>query len=180
MAENEKISGWYPSTTAPDYYVFIDTNEKHSGTKCASIKSIVDSPQPFGNITQSFEPDEYFGHRMRMTAWVKTKLVSGVAQLWLRVDGGKGWKSGEIAAGKFDNMNDRPILGDTEWQKYELVVDVDKDNTAIVFGLMLIGAGQIWLDDVSFEKVGTDVPLTGSYAGGLKKKTEPINLNFED
>ena len=57
-------------------------------------------------------------------------------------------------------MGNRPIQGSTDWAKYELVVEVAEESTLIVFGLMLIGEGQIWLDDVSFETVSKDVPLT--------------------
>lgn len=51
-------------------------------------------------------------------------------------------------------------------------------KTKIVFGLMLIGEGQIWLDDVSFEAVSKDVPLTGKKPCGYPEY--PVNLNFEE
>lgn len=179
-SERPKITGWYPSESAPDYEVIIDPNERHSGTRCSSLRSLVAKPKSFGNITQSFAPDEYFGHRLRMSAWVKTRLTGGKAQLWLRVDTGEDWKSNNVKPGKFDNMDDRPIKGDTDWTKYNLVVDISEENTAIVFGLMLLGEGQIWLDDISFEKVGKDVPLTGAYTGPRPaRKLQPLNLNFE-
>lgn len=183
MAASEKIKipGWYPCSSASDFEVIIDLNERHSGTRCASIRSLVERPRQFGNITQSFKPDEYFNHRLRMSAWVKTKLQRGTAQLWLRVDTGEDWKDNDVIPGKFDNMDDRPIEGDTDWTKYELVVDISEENTDIVFGLMLLGEGQIWLDDISFDKVSKDVPLTGSYAeANTAKKLQPINLNFEE
>lgn len=180
-SEKTKILGWYPSVSAPDYEVIIDHDEKHSGTRCASLRSLVKEPRPFGNITQAFSPDEYIDHRLRMSAWVRTRLKSGTAQLWLRVDTGDDWKSNDVKPGKFDNMDDRPIEGDTDWTKYDLVVDVSQENTSIVFGLMLLGEGQIWLDDISFEKVDKDVPLTGTYAvSRCPRKLQPINLNFEE
>ena len=72
-------------------------------------------------------------------------------------------------------MDDRPIEKTTDWKKYNLVIDVPSESTGIAFGMMLIGKGQVWLDDVSIEEVGKDVPLTGRYA-----TTVPVNLNFED
>jgi hypothetical protein len=79
-------------------------------------------------------------------------------------------------------MDDRPIRGASDWRQYSLVVDVPEKSTTIMFGLMLIGTGQIWLDDVSFAAVGKDVPLTGSYAAATaeSKRQKPVNLNFEE
>ncbi len=37
---------------------------------------------------------------------------------------------------------------------------------------MLIGEGQIWLDDVQFQTVGTDVPLTRILAEDAKLQAE--------
>lgn len=110
-----------------------------------------------------------------MTAWVKTALTSGTAQLWLRVDDKS--ESETSRPGTFDNMDDRPIKGSTSWTKYNLVVDVPDPSSSIVFGLMLIGTGEIWLDDVTFEEVSKDIPLTGSNSG---QKKRPVNLNFEE
>ena len=85
--DKPKFVGWFPSATATDYEAGIDTNEKHSGTRCAYLKSLVPKPKQFGNLTQAFAPDKYFGKRLRMSAWVKTELKNqGKAQLWLRID----------------------------------------------------------------------------------------------
>lgn len=177
-ATKSKFVGWFPSTTATDYEAGIDNNEKHSGTRCAYLKSLVPAPRQFGNLTQAFAPDEYLGKRLRMSAWVKTELKNqGKAQLWLRIDSGDSSK-GPIKPERFDNMGERPIQGSTEWSQHELVVDVSEESTLIVFGLMLIGEGQIWLDDVSFEAVSKDVPLTGKKRSTYPSR--PVNLNFEE
>ncbi len=73
--------------------------------------------------------------------------------------------------GTFDNMSNRPILGDTGWQQYALVVDVPEESTSMNFGLFLIGIGKMWLDEVKFEIVDNAVPLTGLLP-------KPTNLNF--
>jgi len=173
--DKDPVPGWFAETREGDFEIGLDTTEKHGGTSSAHMKSVVASPREFGNLTNWFMAREYIGKRLRMTAWVKTKLTSGTAQLWLRIDGD--WESG-AQHGCFDNMNDRPIKGVTDWTKYNLVVDVPKNSTDIVFGFMLIGTGEAWLDDVNFEAVGKDVPLTGDF-GGTKRKS-PANLNFEE
>jgi hypothetical protein len=170
--------GWiYAATDTNDYEVGLDLSEKHTGTKSGYLKSIVENPKPFGNLMGYFSPAEYLEKRLRMNAWVKSELIESKAQLWLRVDGD--WKAG-TKSDCFDNMDDRPIQGSTNWRKYELVVDIPQTSTGLAFGLMLMGRGQVWLDDVSFEEVSEDVPLTGKYTSEYRKNRRPENLNFED
>lgn len=174
----ELIPEWITSIDNGNFEVGIDKQEKHSGTSSAYLKSLTAKSKEFGNLMQGFVPNNYLGKRLRITSWVKTKLTSGTAQLWARVDGE--WKSDYSKPGCFDNMDDRPIKGDTDWTKYTVVVDVPETSDHIWFGLMLIGTGQIWLDDVTVEAVAKDVPLTGNYTTlkGCGKK-QPLNLGFE-
>jgi hypothetical protein len=77
-------------------------------------------------------------------------------------------------------MDDRPIRGNTDWTQYSIVIDIPPGANHVTFGLMLIGTGTIWLDDVNLARTDKDAPLTGSYATltGCGKR-EPINMNFE-
>ena len=60
--------------------------------------------------------------------------------------------------GFFDNMNDRPVTLD-EWQYYEIVGDVEEDAAVLNIGMILLGKGKAWLDDVSLEDLGKTVVL---------------------
>lgn len=173
--DKEPIPEWITYTDKGNFKVGIDKQEKHSGTSSAYLKSLTAKSKEFGNLMQAFVPNDYLAKRLRMTGWVKTKLTSGTAQLWVRVDGE--WKTDDTKPGCFDNMNDRPIKGDTNWTKYSIVVDVPENSNHVWFGLMLIGTGQIWLDDVTVESVGKDVSLTGSYT--TLRGWESLNLGFE-
>jgi hypothetical protein len=170
--------GWmYCAEHESDYETFIDTSEKHSGKSCATLRSIVKKPRPFGNLMQYIDAKNYVGKRVKLSAGVKSKIESGTCQLWIRIDGE--WES-DTKTGAFDNMDDRPINGITDWKKYDLVVQLPAKSTGIAFGMMLIGKGQVWVDDVSLEEVGKDVPLTGKYAHGTGYSATPMNLNFEE
>ena len=78
----------------------------------------------------------------------------------------------------FDNMENRAIKGTTGWQRYDVVLDVPKDATAISFGILLAGSGVVWLNGTKFEVVGADVPITNTGEKVLPEK--PINLKFAD
>ena len=61
----------------------------------------------------------------------------------------------------FDNMSDRPIVGTTDWKKYDIVLDVPNNASNIAFGALLSGTGQIWFEKLTFEIVDTSVKTTG-------------------
>ena len=68
------------------------------------------------------------------------------------------------------------------WQEFALVLDVPKDSCNIAFGILLSGRGKLWMDDISFEEVTTDVLATDCQciSGRYSKKQNPKNLSFED
>ena len=73
-----------------------------------------------------------------------------------------------------DNMQNRPIIGTSDWRKYEIVLDIPEDGAVIGFGVLLQGKGEIWWDDVKLEVVGQEVPTTHPY------QQQPLNLDFEN
>jgi hypothetical protein len=106
---------------------------------------------------------------VRFSGFVKTE-VADMAGLWMRVD-----KEAKQVA--LDNMLNRPIKGTTNWQRYDVVLDVPKDATGIFFGVLLGGSGMVWLNDAKFEIVDPSVPTTDS--GMVHPHDEPTNLDFE-
>lgn len=155
-----------------DYEAGVVKASRHKGKNCAYIKSVGSKPEPSGILTQFCSVDQYRGHRLRMSAWVKSELSKGSGLVWLRIDGEK-WRYNCSELGYFDNMHRRPINGCTDWQQYFLVVDAPGSSSSMSFGVMHTGKGTLWLDDISFEIVSEDVPLTGVPPG-------PSNLNFEE
>jgi hypothetical protein len=61
--------------------------------------------------------------------------------------------------GAFYNSSDQPIKGSTAWQVRSVTLDVPEDGTTISFGVINSGSGQVWIDELSFEVVGKNVPV---------------------
>jgi hypothetical protein len=165
--------GWYKAGAAPDdYEMGIDPGSGQSGGNAGTIKSKKDKAKSWGTLMQDFAPGKFLGKKIRMIAFMKTKDVSTSAAFWLRVDQEK-----SRASLSFDNMANRAITGNTEWTKYEIVLDVPEKASNIAYGAMLRGSGQIWFDNFSFA-VDTITPVTD-----LKKvsrqNAEPYNVDFE-
>ncbi|MEM6769371.1 MAG: S41 family peptidase [Bacteroidota bacterium] len=85
-------------------------------------------------------PVKFGGQKVKLTGWLKTKgITEGFAGLWLRVDP-------QLA---FDNMADREIKGDRDWTFFEIELDFNAEAAKrIVYGGLLSGDGQVWIDDL--------------------------------
>ncbi len=164
--------GWMVAGSAPGDYEFgTDTGKSADGTKSAFIRSKPEARGTgFGTLMQMFAADDYRGGRWKLTARMRTEDAKK-AQLWMRVDGP------EQKMNAFDNMDDRPVTGDSEWRTYEIVLDVAPDSVAVAFGFFLFGDGKVWADDFKLERVTTAVAVTGKAASQPRK---PANLNFEE
>lgn len=147
-------ANWTKRGSEPGSYALgIDSSEQYNNQFAATLKSTAAEIRGFGNARQNISPAPYAGKRIRMTAYMKTKDVANWAAFWLRID-----REGKPLV--MDNMENRPVKGTTDWEKYTLVVDVEGNASDIVFGVMLIGTGQIWFTNPVFEIVDGSVPTT--------------------
>ena len=164
--------GWAKAGSHPNNYAMaVDRAVSHSGKASAQLKCIAVRPKGYGTLMQTFNADLYRGKRIRFSGYVKAIDAEGGA-LWMRVDGA-GRKT--LA---FDNMSPRPITGTADWKKYEIVLDVPEESESINFGLMT-QKGQLWMDDLKFEEVGQDVPVTDLEMSKDAELQKPTNLDFE-
>jgi hypothetical protein len=176
VSDRQLPSGWIAAGSHPeDYDMGVDHKVYYSGSSgsaSAYIKSRA-SAQGFGTLMQMCKVDKYLGKRLRMSGYVKTEQVVNRTGLWMRIDGPND------KSVSFDNMQNRPIKGTTDWEKYEIILDVPENSIRLAFGIILNGKGQAWVDNLKFDIVDENVPVTD-----LKQERtlpeEPINLNFED
>lgn len=154
-------AGWFLAGDKPqDYRIGSDATVLHGGKASASLKAMNDPLGGFGTLMQNAKADPYRGTRVRMSGWAKADNVADSAGLWMRVDGPDTGKTQRSLS--FDNMQERPIKGTSDWTRYEIVLDVPPESVEIAFGILLQGTGEVWLDDVQFTVVSTDVPTTNT------------------
>ena len=132
----EAPKGWFVAGSKPEEYESgVDASSAaYNGHASAFLKAKKPVVEGFGTLMQDFRARHYLGKKVRFTAFVKTEGVQGWVGLWMRVDKG----SEQLA---FDNMQDRPIKGTTNWQRYDVVLDVPEDATGIFLGVLLGGSG---------------------------------------
>lgn len=165
-------TGWMKAGhSVSSYEIGIDQNTRFKDKPSGCIKTTKSTPGSFGTMMQMFSSSKYNGKRLKLSAYVKSHEVSGWAGIWMRVDG----KDNEILS--FDNMEQRPIVGTTDWQQVEVVLDVPYDSEAIAFGILLTGNGTVWGNQFHFEVVDRTVPTT-NLAEDVQLPPEPVNLDF--
>jgi hypothetical protein len=145
---------WFISgDRASSYQAGIDYVETSSGKGAKFLRYVQGDDKRFAALTQTISAQRYLGQRVRFRALIKTHEVSNWAGLWMQVQA-----NGRPNAA-FYNSVDQPIKGTTRWQVRSVTLDVPEDGTAISFGVINSGNGQVWIDELSFEVVGKDVPV---------------------
>jgi hypothetical protein len=144
------------------------------GRSSGFLKSVtVQSINEFGTMMQQIKAQKYLDKRIKLSGFLKAKDLDGFCSFWMRVDNAYG----DIL--QFDNMGDRPITKETEWNHHSIVLDVPKNSDSISFGVLLSGNGHVWIDSLKFELVDKSVPTTNiDYSKEIKE--EPTNLSFEE
>jgi hypothetical protein len=167
--------GWLLSgDDAREYESGIDHTISHRGGTSGFLRARVAEPRGFGTLMQQFNPEAYRGKRVRFSATLRSVGVTGWAGLWMRVD------TEQRPAVAFDNMEDRAVRGNTDWTAYEVVLDVAPDASDLAFGVLVVGGGEVWMDDVRIEAVSTSVPTTGRRGGGQVLPGQPEKLDFRE
>lgn len=175
LKAEEKLKGWFLSGSHPfNYTIGLDRKTFHKGKASGYLKSVtVEADEEFATMMQQFKADKYLGKRIKLSGFLKSTGVSVFCGFWMRVDN----SLGDIV--QFDNMSNRPVTGDTEWNHYAIVLDVPENSASISFGVLLSGRGQVWVDELRFEEVDDSIPTTNfDYTQDLLD--EPINLSFEE
>jgi hypothetical protein len=186
----------------PSFTVGVETANAHSGERAAFLTNAAPLPpdSTFTEFSQSLRPNSYFGHRLRLSGYLRPTGVilptaaaaadhraPPVSGLWMRIDG-----PGEVLT--FDNMQDRPVTGTTGWREVSIVLDVPTNAIGIAFGVLFSGTGQLLVDDLTLDTVSVAIPttdmlrgvpslnstLTDSTAAYYQRQPDvPSNLGFE-
>ena len=176
FTSNELPKSWFKSgSKSQSYKVTTDSITFQSGKKSVCIVSLDSTIEGFETVMQYCSAKNYLGTRIKMTGYIKSENVADWAGMWLRIDS----KTQGESLG-FDNMHDRPIIGNSDWTKCEIVMDVPVESITLNFGALISGTGKIWFDNVSFEILDNASPKISNELNSLPLPEKPQNLDFEE
>lgn len=132
----------------PEVNFALDPQIKHSGKYSASIsiKKMTPRLKKFGppNWMQEIAKDVPVGKKIKMTGFIKTKNVKGVAPIGIQC-----WNIKTNKMIKFGTTQlSQPISGTTNWKKVTVEMDVPKETDKMRILCMLSGTGKVWFDEV--------------------------------
>ncbi|MCH8620508.1 transcriptional regulator [Undibacterium sp. TS12] len=156
----EKLSSdWRVTGDSPkSYEAGIDSQVKGVHRNAKFLRFVEGNGTSWAALTQNISAENYLGRRVRFQARLKTRNVDqNWAGIWFRVAGEDG------TSRILYNCSDVPLTGDNDWQAREAVFDIPEDAIMISFGLLVGGKGQVWADDMKFDIVGNEVPVSQQY-----------------
>lgn len=137
--------GWELVGSNPGAYTAGTAPVGRAGQPSLVLRSTTAPVLGFGALARTVDARPFVGKRIRLSGWIRTEDVRRWAGLWMAV----GRTGREVFA--FDDMSDRAIGGTTDWQRYEVVLDVKPSATWIRFGALLSGSGAVYVDGLALE-----------------------------
>jgi hypothetical protein len=169
-------AGWWKNGKDPEKYVVgVDSLQTWGGMPSAYVESLGEAKGSFGGMMQTTAAENYSGKRVRLNAWLKTEEANdGGGHLWLRIDG---QEQGKTLG--FDNMDNRPAKGTSDWQEASVVLDVPAGAKSLAYGFFVSGKGKMWVSGQTLNEVGADVPTTNMLKARPPEPKAPTNLGFD-
>jgi hypothetical protein len=153
----QHLQQWRFFGDVSQYECGVDTSAL-PGTSSAFLRSTVAHAE-FARLEQAIKPDDYRGKHLRFSGEVKAEHVEQQAGLRIRIMTPPSMRQDERSRpGRERLRQEQWVQGTQDWMRYELTlpVPVPEDARAIVFGLILIGAGQVWLANAQLEVIEQD------------------------
>ena len=128
-----------------------DSVTKYSGRFSLMLQSTDSYKEGSFGAKSASIPADFIGNQIMLKGFLKTTDVVGYAGLWMRVEDAEG----EIVS--FNNMADQEINGTRDWASYGFTLDLPENSKKIVYGILLVGTGTMWADNL--EITADNVPV---------------------
>lgn len=175
VADESLGTPWKSYVTLPGAYELGSTTvQPHEGKNCAFIRSQKDvGVKVHALIYQAISSGEYRGGKLTLRGFLRTKEVKGWAGLWVRAEDAQG----RVLA--FQNMMERPVRGNTDWSPHLVDIDLPEQTAKVVFGALLVGQGEVWVDQLSLQGAGPERAIEQLRQKIRSLPEKPTNLGFE-
>jgi RNA polymerase sigma factor (sigma-70 family) len=96
------------------------------------------------------ENEQYVGHTVRLSGWIKTKNASGHLQPQIRPSSGSIQNNSKLLA-KDSMVNDHSLRGTLDWTPLDDTCVIPKNTGSIAISFIFWGGGKVWIDTNSLE-----------------------------
>ena len=112
----------------------------------ASLRVTASSHQSSTMLRQTFPADSIRNGAVRLFGRIRTEGMQGTATLFVIVNDSK-------TRIFIDDMRGRPVQGNSEWTAVEIRVPRMLDARTMEIGVLVIGSGIAWFDDLKLDQV---------------------------
>jgi RNA polymerase sigma factor (sigma-70 family) len=141
-------STWLQTMSSPGLYSEdLDYHNLHDGHNTVRLAYTSDGAAPHGAWTwwgKKWRPpvcDQYIGHTMRITGWIKTENVSGRLEPAIRP-----WDNHHKIIAKDSMSRDNSLKGTRDWSKFTVTCAIPDDTQHIDTSFIFYGSGKVWID----------------------------------
>jgi hypothetical protein len=168
LAHNTFIFSEATLSASSGYEVGIDPASDTAGSPSLTVRFVAPTKPwvvDMGAAHQSLYG--YAGKRLRFSGQVRADAVKGWAGLFLgqgdvsllnRIGLAQPGAEALLPAGT-------AVARDGDWHDVSVVFDVPANAAQTVFGLALVGEGQVWARNLQFHVIGNEVPATTTLIG---------------
>ena len=146
-----------------------DVKVAHGGKSSLSLQSMTAAPQGAGWVGQMIRAGLYQGQRVRLTAYIKTQNVVGLA--------GLAFVAGKMQSLPAATQEAKLLTGSQEWQQTSIELDVPSTADVISYGVVLRGAGKLWLDELRLEILPAAKPAPAPPSSLATPTAIPASVN---
>ncbi len=173
----ERWSAASTGSTSTSFQIGVDPQVNFNGQRALTVSAHAGVEDvSFGTAIQYVNSFGYEGKRIRFSGMLKAAGVDTWAGIWLGNGFVRSFEDGKNGLPHGEGITH----GDQDWRRVSVVVDVPVDEkVGLSMGVALVGHGQVWLSDLKFEEVGTDVPLTTTTVGLDLQKLKRLKANRE-
>ncbi len=136
-APNGYPRGWGGSTGTT---AFIDTETVHGGSQAIRVERGPDNVGQFSMVMTGVAHD-FSGSVITVRGFLKMDDVEGAAGFFVR-------QFDSVGTVGFASMQTRKIDGTRDWAEFSLDAPVSPESSSVQFGLLFIGTGTVWIDDL--------------------------------
>ena len=177
----EKPKDWY---SRPDNTVAVDDTIAHSGINSVRIARDAGSPDNLSVIIRAI-PLSFSGHRLELRGFLRTENAQHGSGKDKQQYGGSLWLN-ESRDGKvieIGNMEGNRVQGTTGWTEYSIQLPLNQDAHNMAFGALLLGTGNLWVDDLQLLVDGkplSEAPKLNGRQIAAKNPLPPAVFTFDD
>jgi len=132
------------SQTAFDFVVSQAESGCAEGLRCVRIeRSSREIVPAYGSLTQTVAAETYTRKRLRFAVSIRTSFTTPESRAYVSLRGNRAEKYGPPLSLL------SPPLVTRAWRRHEVLLDVSSDVSSVTFGISMVGAGVVWIDDVT-------------------------------